>query len=67
MLQARRGILKGLAAVVLGVATSLPALKHDPAPPGRPKYGCIILWEGKIEIPLPKRVGVIRGFKDSFH
>jgi len=35
-MNARRGFLKGLSAVVIGVATSLPALKKDPVLPVRP-------------------------------
>jgi len=70
MLQARRGILKGLAAVVIGVATSLPALKKDSpqfAPPIWRTWNEYVLWTGNFSIYSPTRLKQITGFKDSYH
>ena len=64
----RRGFLKGLAAVVMGVAISLPALKKDPELPPIPvtRWNGQIIWRGNLSIQRPNQIRGIIGHLDSF-
>lgn len=65
----RRGFLKGLAAVVMGVSLSLPALRKDAAalaPQTWRTWNEYMHWRGNFGLYKPSQLKCLSGIIDSF-